>query len=178
LIDIRPADANEVTAAWRVAVLTKNKPVLMVLSRQNLPTFNRDEFNSASSLSKGAYILKDYGSGNPQLILLATGSEVALIVETAQKLANEGVNVRVVSMPSWSLFEAQDQSYRDSVLPPEIKNRVAVEAGSSLGWHKWVGQGKIIGIDRFGESGPYEEVYEELGLTVDTIYKTAKELID
>ncbi|MAT41072.1 MAG: transketolase [Anaerolineaceae bacterium] len=178
LIDIRPADANEVTEAWRVAVLSKNKPVLMALSRQNLPTFNRDEFNSASGLSKGAYILKDYGSGMPKLILLATGSEVELIVAAAQKLADDGVNVRVVSMPSWSLFEAQDQSYRDSVLPPEIKNRVAVEAAASLGWHKWVGQGKIIAIDRFGESGPYEEVYEELGLTVDTIYKAARELID
>ena len=177
LIDIRPADANEVTEAWRVAVLSKNKPVLMALSRQNLPTFDRNVFNSASGLSKGAYVLKDYGSGKPQLILIATGSEVSLIVEVAQKLANDGVNVRVVSMPSWSLFESQDQSYRDTVLIPEVKRRVAVEAGVSLGWHKWVGDGKIIGIDRFGESGPYEDVYKALGLTVDVIYKAANQLL-
>lgn len=177
LIDIRPADANEVTEAWRVAVLSKNKPVLMALSRQNLPTFDRSVFNSASGLSKGAYILKDYGAEKPELILIATGSEVTLIIEAAKKLADEGVNVRVVSMPSWFLFERQDQSYRDTVLPPEVKNRVAVEAGVSLGWSKWVGEGKIIGIDRFGESGPYNAVYDTLGLTVESIVQASKDLL-
>jgi transketolase len=178
LIDIRPADANEVTEAWRVAILSKDAPVLIALSRQNLPTLDREQLNPASGLQKGAYVLKDFGKGKPDLILMATGSEVSLAIEAAQKLAEKGQNVRVVSMPSWALFESQPQAYRDSVLLPDVKKRVAVEAGVSFGWERWVGcEGKIIGIDRFGESGPYKDVFRELGLTVEAVFKAAKELL-
>ncbi len=179
LVDIRPADANEVAEAWRVAILSKDKPVLMALSRQNLPTLDREALNPASGLSKGAYVLKDFGTEKPQLILIASGSEVSLIVEAAQKLAQDGLTVRVVSMPSWFLFTAQSQDYRDSVLLPNVKQRLAVEAGTSFGWERWVGcEGKMIGIDRFGESGPAQDVFKELGLTVEAVYEAAKGMLN
>ena len=154
LVDLRPADANEVVYAWKIALETKDKPILMALSRQNLPTLDREILNSAIGLVKGAYILKDFGNQKPEIILIATGSEVSLAVKAAEKLEEIGVYARVVSMPSWHLFEMQDPDYRNSVLDPTIKARVAIEAGSKFGWEKWVGdRGKIIALDRFGESG-------------------------
>ncbi len=176
LVDFRPADANEVSEAWRFAINSKDVPVLMALSRQNLPTIDRTMFNSAQGLTKGAYILRDYGHEKPEIILMASGSEVPLIVEAAEKLNQAGKNVRVVSFPSWRLFEQQPKSYRDQVLLPEVKNRIAVEAGVSFGWHRWVGEGGcVMGVDSFGESGKYTQVYEHFGLTVENIVKTALE---
>jgi transketolase len=178
LIDLRPADANEVTEAWKVAIKTTDKPVLLVFSRQNLPTFDREIFQAANGLAKGAYILKDFGKDQPEVILIASGSEVSLVVKVAEKLLETGVSSRVVSMPSWYLFEQQDQAYKDSVLLPDVKSRVAVEAGSKLGWEKWVGdKGRIIGLDRFGESGKFDDIYKHLGFSVENIIKNVKELI-
>jgi transketolase len=179
LVDLRPADANEVAVAWKVAIQTNDKPVLMALSRQNLPTLDRQFFNSAEGLTRGAYVLKDYGSEKPDLILIASGSEIALVVKAAEALVEKGQNVRVVSMPSWYLFEQQDQNYKDSVLPPDVKNRISVEAGSGFGWERWVGDsGKIIGLNRFGESGKFEEIYPHLGFSVENIVKIALEMND
>lgn len=179
LIDLRPADANEVAVAWKVAIQTKQQPILMALSRQNLPTLDRNFFNSAEGLTRGAYVLKDYGLEKPDLILIATGSEVALVVKAAEELKEQGRNVRVVSMPSWYLFELQDQDYKDSVLLPDVRRRIAVEAGSGLGWEKWVGEnGRIIAMNRFGESGKFEEIYPYLGFSVENILQNAKELFN
>ncbi len=178
LIDLRPADANEVAVAWKVAIQTQNKPVLMALSRQNLTTLDRQYFNPAEGLIKGAYILKDYGFEKPDLIIIATGSEVVLVVNAAEELKERGWNIRVVSMPSWYLFEQQDQAYKDSVLLPDVRKRIAVEAGSEFGWEKWVGDaGRIIGMTQFGESGKFEEIYPYLGFSVENIVKTALELL-
>lgn len=178
LVDIRPADANEVSYAWKVAIQTKNKPVLLALSRQNLPTLDREYFNSAQGLEKGAYVLKDYGSENPDLILMASGSEVSLAIKVADLLVQEGKNVRLVSMPSWHLFEIQDKTYKDSVLPPTIQARIAIEAGSTFGWEKWVGdKGQIIGLNRFGESGKFEDIYPHLGFTKERILQIALEIL-
>ncbi len=178
LIDLRPADANEVAVAWKVAIQTQNKPILMALSRQNLTTLDRQYFNPAEGLIKGAYILKDYGFEKPDLIIIATGSEVVLVVNAAEELKERGWNIRVVSMPSWYLFEQQDQAYKDSVLLPDVRKRIAVEAGSEFGWEKWVGDaGRIIGMTQFGESGKFEEIYPYLGFSVENIVKTALELL-
>jgi len=178
LVDLRPADANEVVEAWKVAIKTTDKPVLMVLSRQNLPTLDREIFQPAIGVAKGAYVLKDFGNDKPKVILIATGSEVSLVVQAAEKLLKDGISSRVVSMPSWYLFDHQDQAYKESVLLPDVKNRVAVEAGSKLGWEKWVGdKGRIIGLDRFGESGKFEDIYKHLGFSVENIIKNVEELI-
>ncbi|HSM24520.1 MAG TPA: transketolase, partial [Anaerolineaceae bacterium] len=177
LVDLRPADANEVTEAWKVSLMTTDKPTIMALSRQNLPTLDRDKLNSARGLENGAYVLNDFGDGKPEIILIASGSEVSLVVKAAEALVNKGMNVRVVSMPSWYLYEHQDQQYKDSVLLPDVKNRIAVEAGSPFGWEKWVGdKGAIIGLDRFGESGKFEDIYPHLGFTVENIVQTAIEM--
>ncbi len=179
LIDLRPADANEVAVAWKVAIQSNHQPILMALSRQNLPTLDRQHFNSAEGLTKGAYVLKDYGLEKPDLIIIATGSEVALVVNAAEELKERGWNVRVVSMPSWFLFEQQDQAYKSSVLLPDVRKRIAVEAGSEFGWEKWVGDaGRIIGMTRFGESGKFEEIYPYLGFSVENIVKNALELLN
>lgn len=178
LVDLRPADANEVAEAWKVSLMTTNKPIILILSRQNLPTLDRDFFSSARGLEKGAYVLKDYGDSIPEIILMASGSEVSLVVKAADELVNQGINVRVVSMPSWYLFEQQQQAYKDEVLLPQVTNRIAVEAGSKFGWEKWVGnQGKIIGLDRFGESGKFEDIYPHLGFSVENIVRTAMGLL-
>lgn len=179
LVDLRPADANEVAVAWKVAIEINDKPVLLALSRQNLPTLDRQYFNSAEGLTKGAYVLKDYGSEKPDMILIASGSEIALVVKAADALVEKGLNVRVVSMPSWYLFEQQDQTYKDSVLLPDVRKRISVEAGSGFGWERWVGDyGKIIGLNRFGESGKFEEIYPHLGFSVENIVKHALEISD
>ncbi|MDP2994341.1 MAG: transketolase, partial [Anaerolineales bacterium] len=163
---IRPADANETAVAWKVAVERRHGPTLLALTRQNVPTLDRSLFAPADGLERGAYVLADLGDGDPELILMASGSEVSLIIEAGLRLAAEAVAVRLVSFPSWELFAAQDQAYRESVLPTMTKVRLAVEAGVSMGWERWVGErGAIMGIDRFGASAPFEVVYRELGLT-------------
>ena len=177
LVTIRPADANETVQAWRFAVKHK-KPVAMILSRQKLPTIDREVYTDAEELKRGAYVLADIGKGEPNLILMASGSEVSLILKAASILAAEGVNVRVVSFPSWELFTDQDPDYQESVLPSGIKNRLAVEAGSSMGWDRWVGdRGHVIGIDRFGASAPGDRVMEEFGFSVANVVREAVVLL-
>ncbi len=169
---IRPADANEVADAWRVAISRRNKPTALALTRQNVPTLDRS--NGSTLLEKGAYVLRDFGE-NPQLILMATGSEVGLIYEAAQKLFAEGTAVRVVSFPSWELFEEQDEAYRESVLPKNVTARLAVEAGATLGWERYAKS--VIGLDHYGASAPYKVIFEKFGFTVDNVVAKAKELI-
>ncbi|MFW9962447.1 MAG: transketolase [Candidatus Sifarchaeia archaeon] len=178
LVVIRPADANEVVMAWREAIERKNGPTLMALTRQNVPILNRNRYAPATGLSKGAYVLADLGE-NPEIILMATGSEVSLIVEAGEKLHSEGVSVRLVSFPSWELFESQSQEYRDSVLFPSIKKRLAVEAGVSQGWKKWVGDsGDIISVEKFGKSAPSKVIFEAYGFTVENVLDKARKLLE
>ncbi len=165
---IRPADANETAEAWRIAVENKNGPTAIILTRQNVPVIDRGRFSPATGLRKGAYILSDSSSGKPEVILIATGSEVHLALEVQEKLLAEGVKTRVVSMPSWELFEQQPEDYRQEVLPPDVTKRVSIEAGVTLGWHRYVGrEGEIIGIDHFGASAPGNILLKEFGFTSD-----------
>jgi len=173
LVTIRPADANETAQAWRFAIKHAG-PVALILSRQNLPIIDREVYPSAEGLLKGAYVLKAMGEANPDLIMMASGSEVALILQAAERLAEKGLNVSVVSFASWELFAKQDQAYQDEVLPPAVKNRLAVEAGLPFGWDRWVGdQGSIIGIDRFGASAPGNLVMHEFGFSVEHVIEEA-----
>jgi transketolase len=175
LVVIRPADANETSHAWKTAIERRDGPTLLVLSRQDLPIMDRSQYSAASGVSRGAYILADFGTGKPELILMASGSEVSLIFDAARQLAADSLSVRVVSFPSWELFQQQSAEYRESVLPAGISTRLAVEAGISLGWERWVGdQGKILAIDRYGASAPYKEIYREVGLTVERIVAEAR----
>ena len=175
---IRPADANEVREAWKVALLLKNTPTAMVLSRQNVAVQDRTSLAQAEGLSKGAYVLADLGGGKPQMILMASGSEVELIVEAGYSLIAEGINLRLVSFPSWFLFDQQDASYRDEIMPPSIKLRLAVEAGVSQGWNRYVGdQGRVIGVERYGASAPYKIIFEEFGLTVSRVLREARSML-
>ncbi|MDY6845871.1 MAG: transketolase C-terminal domain-containing protein [Chloroflexota bacterium] len=177
LVTIRPADANETAQAWRFAV-KHHGPVALLLSRQNIPTIDRSFFSEAEGLLKGAYILADMGQDDPELILMASGSEVNLILRAACDLAAEGVNVRVVSFPSWEIFSKQDQAYQEEVLLPNVKARLAVEAGSTMGWDRWVGDmGRIIGIDKFGASAPGNRVMHEYGFTVSNVISQALDLL-
>ncbi len=170
LMVIRPCDANETAVAWRVALETRDRPVTLILTRQQVPTLDRARFASADNLRRGAYVLADAPNGKPELILIATGSEVGLIVAAAQKLLAQNVQARVVSMPSWELFDAQPQEYRDAVLAPSIRARLAVEAGSSQGWDRYVGdRGDVLGVDRFGASAPGDVMLREYGFTVDNV---------
>jgi transketolase len=179
LIVIRPGDANETAVAWRVAIETRDRPVALVLTRQNVPTLDRKQFAAAEGLRRGAYILADTPQGEPRLILIASGSEVGLIVAAGQRLQEEKIPVRLVSMPSWELFEAQSQEYRDSVLPPSVHARLAVEAGVTQGWRRYIGdRGDVIGVDRFGASAPGPIVMREFGFSVDTVCKRALERND
>jgi transketolase len=169
---IRPADAKETAAAWYMALTSKNKPTALVLSRQNLQQYE----GSGEGLYKGAYILHEASKATPELILIASGSEVELIFNAAKVLEQKGISTRVVSMPSWKLFDEQDAAYQQAVLPKGVK-KMAVEAGTTLGWHKYVGcDGKIMGIDTFGASGPAEKVYESFGLTVENIVYEAEKI--
>ncbi|MEO8048424.1 MAG: transketolase [Nitrospirota bacterium] len=179
LLVIRPADANETAVAWRVAIETRDRPIALILTRQNVPTLNRSEFASADGLRRGAYILADASQGNPHVILIASGSEVGLIVAARQLLQERNITVRLVSMPCWELFEAQSQDYRDSVLLPSVHARLAVEAGVTQGWHRYVGDlGDVIGVDRFGTSAPGPVVMREYGFTVDHVYERVMKLLD
>jgi transketolase len=172
---IRPADANEVAEAWRTAIRHRKGPVVLVHSRQKLPVLDRRKFAPAAGLHRGAYVLAD--SDELEIILLASGSEVHLAVEAYDILKNEGIGARVVSMPSWELFEEQSREYRDEVLPPEITTRLAVEAGSPQGWHKYVGRrGDVIGIDRFGASAPGSTVLARLGFSSSHVAEQARVL--
>ena len=172
---IRPADASETAEAWRAALKTDG-PVALVLTRQKLGFVDRTKYASASGVAKGAYVLSDSKGGTPQVVLMSSGSEVALILEAQQKLEEKGIRARVVSMPSHELFERQDQSYRDSVFPPGVK-RVSIEASHPMSWHRWVGaDGVSLGLHRFGASAPYKELYEHLGLTVAKVVETATKL--
>ena len=178
LMVIRPGDANETAVAWRVAVETRDRPVALILTRQNVPTLNRSEFASADGLHRGAYILADVPQGNPQIILIASGSEVGLIVAAHQKLQEQQISVRLVSMPCWELFEAQSRDYRESVFPPSVRARLAVEAGVTQGWHRYVGdRGDVIGVDRFGASAPGPVVMREYGFTVEHVCRRAMALV-
>jgi transketolase len=179
LLVIRPCDANETAAAWRVAIQTRDRPVTLILTRQDVPTFDRTQFAAADGLRHGAYVLADAPNGKPDIILIASGSEVSLIVAACQKLTENEIQVRLVSMPSWELFDAQPPSYRDSVLPPSGPARLAVEAGVTQGWRKYVGDGgDVIGVDRFGASAPGKVVMREYGFTVDNVYERAMELVN
>ena len=174
---IRPADANETTVAWRVAVETRDRPMLLILSRQDVPTLDRTRYASADGLRRGAYVLSDARESKPDLILIASGAEVGLIVAAAERLNAEGVAVRCVSMPSWDLFEALTQDERDAVLPPMVRARLAVEAGAAQGWHRYVGDaGVVLGVERFGASAPGEVVLREYGFTVEEVCKRARAL--
>jgi transketolase len=178
LIVIRPCDANETAVAMSVAIEMRNRPVALVLTRQEVPTMDRTRYGAAEGLRRGAYILEDAPGGKPDLILMATGSEVAIIVSAQQRLAEQGKAVRTVSMPSWELFEAQPREYRDTILPPSIRARLAVEAGVSQGWRKYVGDmGETISLDRFGASAPSKVVLEKLGYTVDNAIARAATLL-
>ncbi len=174
---IRPADANETVAAWRLAMGRMKGPVALILTRQKLPILDQERYAPAANLARGAYILSE-AAGTPELILIATGSEVQLALGAQEVLQGEGVRVRVVSMPSWELFEAQDLAYRETVLPPAVRKRVAVEAGITFGWYKYVtSEGAVVGIDRFGESGPGEEVMQAFGFTVENVCKQARAVL-
>lgn len=178
LVMIRPADANETAVAWRVAMETRDRPVALVLTRQNVPTLDRDRSGSADGLRRGAYVLSDPPNGDPELILIASGSEIGLIVEAAKRLQEEGVAVRCVSMPSWELFEALPRGERDAVLLPSVGARLAVELGVSQGWERYVGpHGDMLGIERFGASAPADVLLNAYGFTVDAIHERAKALL-
>ena len=177
LTTLRPADANEVVEAWKVIMQLTHRPAALILTRQAVPTLDRTKYAAASGVAKGAYILADADGGQPQVILIGTGSEVSLCVEAYEKLKLEGIKARVVSMPSWDLFERQDQSYRDSVLPPSITARVSIEEASVFGWERYVGwKGRIIGMHTFGASAPAKDLQKKFGFTTDALLKAAREL--
>lgn len=175
---LRPADANETAQAWVYAIKHRSGPTALALSRQSLLVLDRTRYQSAEGVLKGAYVLADLGSEQPELILMASGSEVELIVKAGDQLAADGVSLRLVSFPSWELFREQDASYRQGVLPKEIAKRLAVEAGVSQGWREWVGEhGKTLAVDRYGASAPAGTIYEQYGLTVEKVVEKARELL-
>lgn len=177
LLVIRPADANETAQAWKVAIEHKDGPVALVLTRQAIPVIDQQKFAPASELEKGAYVLSDC-ENEPDIILIATGSEVPLIMSAQEKLKEKSIAARVISMPSWELFEKQDATYKEQVFPKAMKKRLAVEAGSVLGWHKYVtDEGDIIGMTTFGESAPAADLYKEFGFTVENVVARAKALL-
>ena len=175
---LRPADANETAEAWRYALEQKDGPVALALTRQNLPTLDRDKYAPTHGLSRGAYILSDTEGGKPEVILIASGSEVHVALKGAEKLQEKGINGRVVNMASWELFDKQPDDYRNRLLPPKVTTRVAIEAGVTQGWHRYAGdRGEVIGIDRFGASAPYKVLFEKFGLTADRLAEKALGLI-
>ena len=178
LFVIRPCDANETVVAWRVAIETRHHPVALALTRQNVPTLDRAHLAAATGLRRGAYVLADAPDGRPDLILIGTGSEVHLILGAQQQLRQHNIQARVVSMPCWELFDEQPREYRESVLPPSIRPRLAVEAALPFGWHRYVGDaGDVIGVERFGASAPGNVVMEKLGFTVDHVVERARALL-
>jgi transketolase len=175
MVVLRPADANEVAEAWRVIMGFTHEPVALVLTRQALPTLDRSRYADAAGLRRGAYVLAEAPGGRPHVLLLSTGSEVSLCVDAYERLTAEGVRARVISMPSWELFERQDRAYRDAVLPPAVTARVSVEQGSTLGWHRYVGmEGATIGMKTFGASAPLKALLQKFGFTAEAVVATAK----
>jgi transketolase len=175
---LRPGDANEVVEAWKVVVQLTHEPALLVLSRQAMPTLDRTKYAAASGVSKGAYVLRDAPGGKPEVILIGTGSELSLCVDAAEKLTQEGVKARVVSMPSWELFEKQDVTYQESVLPPNVGARVSVEMGATLGWDRYVGpKGEMVGMHSFGASAPLKDLLKKFGFTTDAVIAAARKTL-
>jgi transketolase len=178
MLVVRPSDATETVEAWRVAMTHTEGPVALVLTRQKLPVIDRKTLAPASGLAQGAYVLADAGGSAPDVILIATGSEVSLALEAHERLTKDGIRSRVVSMPCWELFDAQPQSYRDVVLPPSVRARVSIEAASPFGWERYVGlEGAIIGVTHFGASAPGPIVMREFGFTPEHIVETAKAVL-
>ena len=178
LVVLRPGDANEVVEAYRYVLQLRHQPAVIALSRQPLPTFDRRKYASAAGVARGAYVMADATGGPPEIILIASGSEVSLVVEAHEALASQGIRSRVVSMPSWDIFEHQPQSYRESVLPAEIKARIAVEQGSALGWDRYVGAaGRVIGMETFGASAPLKELQRKFGFEPERIVDLAREML-
>jgi transketolase len=176
---LRPADANEVVEAYRYVMRLRHRPAVLVLSRQALPTLDRRRYAPASGVARGAYVLADAPGGRPEVILIATGAEVALAVTAHEVLVAEGIRSRVVSMPSWDVFERESQAYRDDVLPPEVTARVAVEQASTFGWERYVGrEGRVIGMQTFGASAPLKALQQEFGFTVDHVVTTARSVLE
>jgi len=175
LVTLRPGDANEVVEAYRYIMPLRREPAVLVLSRQPLPTLDRSKYASAAGVAHGAYVLADPPAGPPDVILIATGSEIALAVEAHETLVAEGIRSRVVSMPSWDIFEHQPKEYRDGVLPPRVIARVAIEQASAFGWERYVGTGgKVIGMQTFGASAPLKALLTEYGFTVEKVVAAAK----
>ncbi|MBM3261898.1 MAG: transketolase [candidate division Zixibacteria bacterium] len=178
LVVLRPGDANEVSEAWRTIMQFHHTPVALILSRQNLPTLDRGKYGPASGVSRGAYILADATDGNPEALLMASGSEVGLCVDAYERLTAEGIRTRVISMPSWELFEHQDKAYRDAVIPPSVRARVAVEQASTMAWERYVGlEGKIVGMRTFGASAPLKTLQEKFGFTPEHVAGVVKGLV-
>jgi transketolase len=174
---IRPCDANEVAEAWRVMMEQKHQPSALVLTRQNVPVLDRARYASAEGLRRGGYVLAD-SDGPPDVILIATGSEVSLAVDAYEELTDSGISARVVSLPSWYLFDLQPDDYREAVLPPSVEARVAVEQASTLGWDRYVGsRGRIVGMHTFGASAPLKEVQRKFGFTPDRVADAARDLL-
>jgi transketolase len=180
IVVLRPGDANETTEAWRIAMTTPKSPVCLILSRQALPIFDQSVMGSArEGVAKGAYVLSEADGGTPKLILVATGSEVSLALDSQKALQAEGIATRVVSMPSWELFEKQDKAYQQQVLPPSVRKRVSIEAGSPIGWAKYTtDEGATISMNRFGESAPAEYLLKEFGFSVENVVKVAHGVLD
>jgi transketolase len=175
---LRPADANEVVEAYRTIMQLRHQPAAIVLSRQPLPTFDRSKYASAAGVARGAYVMADAPDGSPEIILIATGSEVALCIDAHETLLTQGIRSRVVSMPSWDIFEHQPPSYRDSVLPPKVTARIAVEQASALGWDRYVGAaGQVIGMKTFGGSAPLKELQKKFGFQPERVVAAAKEML-
>jgi transketolase len=175
---IRPGDANEVTEAWRLAIGRIHNPVALVLTRQNVPVIDHGRYASAEGVRRGGYVVADPEDGDPELILIATGSELPLAVKAHELLAGEGVRSRVVSLPCWELFDRQDQEYRDEVLPPDVRTRVAVEQAATLGWERYVGEeGTIVGMHTFGQSAPFKDIEAEFGFTPEKVASAAREAV-
>ncbi len=178
LVLFRPGDANEVVEAWKVIAELKHQPAALVLTRQAIPTFDRTKYGAAAGTAKGAYILADAPGGKPQVILMGTGSEVSLCVEAYEKLKAEGIQARVVSMPSWDIFEQQDAAYKESVLPSSVTARVSVEMAATLGWERYVGlKGRKVGMHSFGASAPLKDLLKFFGFTVDVVVEEARKAI-
>jgi transketolase len=179
MVVFRPADANEVTEGWRVAIERRHAPTTLVFSRQALPILDRRQLAPAAEARKGGYVLaRESSSGPPDVILLASGSEVPLVMQARELLQQEGRRVRVVSIPSFELFEAQSKAYRDEVLPPAVRARLAVEAAAPLGWERWVGlDGDVIGLKRFGASAPYADVFKHLNFTPEYVAERARAVL-
>jgi transketolase len=173
---VRPADANETAVAWRTILEHSDRPAGLALSRQNLPVFDRTQFTAADGVARGRYVLAEASGGSPRVILMGTGSEVQIAVAAREVLQAEGVPTRVVSLPCWEWFAAQDRSYREQVLPPSVRARVSVEAGVAMGWREFVGDaGRIVGLNHYGASAAYTMLYEQFGLTADAVVTAARE---